>query len=133
MNRCQQHSKKHMPSMEQLCLGKLLSWRQQCCRRRSAKLIGRLSTMLGMAGHIAQREPSAGLDTYLNVLAIPGLEGLQELQTGATGVDIHLHLARGRRLVGLFTCNTPPLDQHDMDLKIYCWRLILKKRLSHPD
>ena len=57
----------------------ILNWWQQYCRRY-AKLIGRLRVM-GMAGDMDERKPSAGPGTHLNVLAIPGLEGLQELQT----------------------------------------------------
>ena len=89
--------------------------------RRSAKLIGRLSKALGIAGDINKRIPSAELEPYLNVLAVPGLEGLEELQPGAIGVDIHVHLARGRRLVGLFTCNSPPMDQLDTQHQDLLW------------
>lgn len=45
-------------------------------------------------------------DAYLNVLAIPSLEGVQKLQARAVGVNLQVHLTGGWCLVGLFACTT---------------------------
>ncbi len=41
---------------------------------------------------------------HLNILAVPRFEGVQQLQPGAVGVNLQVHLTRGWCLVGLFAC-----------------------------
>ena len=81
-----------------------------------------------MTGDIDETDSSAGLDTDLNVLAVPGLEGLQELQAGAVGINVNIHLARGRRLVGLFTCNSHPWISLTSSLKARFGRMMPKRK-----
>lgn len=52
------------------------------------------------------------MHSYLDVFAVPSLEGLKELQAAAVGVHLHLNLARGWSLVGLHACASQHASHH---------------------